>query len=187
MKNFSLRFLLAVVGAMPALIYAADTSTTVQNFSQAALMGIQLAAKRGQQTGKVSAPIADCVGALKADSFYGVYEKLLQSELTEEERQATEAFFKSPTGVKYTKYGLLQIYQAVGEQAPEPLPEFSAPELADVQTFSKTPAGDKLMIKKILEQPAAMGPVGQRIKELVAQCAPPAPAAPAAPAAPPAK
>jgi hypothetical protein len=170
MKKITLLMLLMVAAATPALASAADTPVTVENFAQASLLGVQLAIKHAHLNGKVSGATADCVAALKPDAFAGIYEKLLKSELTEDEQVATETFFKSATGAKYARLGFLQIYQAVGEQAPESLPDFSSAEIAEVESFGRTSAGDKLIRKKALEQPAAMGPVNQRIKELIAAC-----------------
>jgi hypothetical protein len=170
MKKLLSLMLLMIGAATPVVASAADTPTTVQNFAQASLLGVQLAIKHAHQNGKVSTATANCVAALKPGAFAGVYEQLLKSELTEEEQVATETFFKSATGAKYAKLGFLQVYQAVGEQAPEALPEFSSAEIAEVESFGRTPAGDKLIRRKALEQPAVMAPINQRIKELIAAC-----------------
>ena len=170
MKKFLLFSLATILGLLSAPGYAADTTTTVQSFAQASLLGIQLAVKHGRQQGKVAPAMADCVAAFKPDTFVEVFDKLVRSTLTEDEQQTTEAFFNSPTGVKFSKLGILQVYGAVGDTAPEPLPVLTDAEKADVEAFSKTPAGDKLMLKKAFEQPAAMANINQRIKELLSQC-----------------
>ena len=170
MKKIPLVALAAFVGVLCSPAYAADTATTVQSFAQASLLGIQLAVKHGRQQGKVAPAMADCVAAFKPDTFVEVFDKLVKSTLTEEEQQTTEAFFNSPTGVKFAKLGILQVYGAVGDTAPEPLPVLTDAEKADVEAFSKTPAGDKLMLKKAFEQPDAMANINQRIKELLSQC-----------------
>lgn len=171
MKKICSFALLVAIGSPLPLAQAAETTLTAQNFGQASLLAVQLAVKHAHQNGKMSAATADCVAALKPDSLSEAYDALLKKELTEEEQQATETFFKSATGVKYAKLNLLQVYGAMGEQAPEPLPQLSPAEMAEVQSFSKTPAGDKLMHQKALERPAAIAPVNQRASELLKQCA----------------
>ena len=170
MKKIPLLVLTAFVGAMSSPAYAADTTITAQSFAQASLLAIQLAIKHGQQAGKVPAATADCVARFKPDSFVEAFDKLVKSTLSEDEQQATEMFFKSATGAKYTRLNLMQVYLAMGEQAPEPLPEFSSSERAEVESFGKTAAGDKLLVKKAFEQPAAIAAVNQRLKDLLSQC-----------------
>jgi hypothetical protein len=170
MKTIRVSILAILVAGLCSPALPADTTTTVQSFAQASLLGIQLAVKHGQQQGKVAAATADCVAAFKPDTFVEVFDKLVKSTLTEDEQQTTEAFFNSATGVKFAKLGILQVYGAVGDKAPEPLPVLTDAEKADIEAFSRTPAGDKLMLKKAFEQPAAMANINQRIKELLAQC-----------------
>lgn len=170
MRTIPLFAVATLIGALTSPAHAADTPTTVQSFAQASLLGIQLAVKHGRQQGKIAPATADCVAAFKPDSFVEVFDKLMKSTLTEDEQVATEAFFNSATGLKFTKLGVLQVYGAVGDTAPEPLPVLTDAEKADVEAFSKTPAGDKLMLKKAFEQPAAMTSINQRIKELLSQC-----------------
>jgi hypothetical protein len=166
------RYIAFAVLMIPILAIAADTPAPTlagQTFGRSALLGLQLAVKRAHAEGKIAAPVAACVADLKPDSFSDVFDALLASELTDEERQTTEAFFKSPVGVKYAKHGMLQVYGAVGEVAPEPLPVFTDAELQEVQNYGKTSAGQKLVTQKVLEK-ASVQPVGQRVKELIAQC-----------------
>lgn len=147
-----------------------DTPATVNTLAQSALLGMQLSIKRGYQAGKVPGSVANCVAVLKTDSFAPMYEALLKSELTPAEQQATESFFKSSVGSKYAKHGLLQIYLAVGEKAPESLPSFSPAEMKELEGFSKTSAGEKLMIKKVMQTPAAAQAVNTTISQLLSQC-----------------
>lgn len=171
MKKFRSFALLIAIGSLLPPVQAAETNVTAQSFAQASLLAVQLAIKHAHQNGKVSTATADCVTALKPDSLYEAYDALLKKELTEEEQQATEMFFKSATGAKYARLNLMQVYGAMGEQAPEALPQLSPAEMAEVEHFGKTPAGDKLMRQKALEKPAAIAPINQRASELIKQCA----------------
>lgn len=156
--------------ALPAAAADAPSATAAgQAFGRSAVLGLQLAVKRGQRDGKFSDTVVDCVGRLKPDTFTDVFDSVLASELTEEERKTTEAFFSSPIGRKYSKYDLLQVYRAVGEEPPEALPQFTDTEMGKIKQFGSSPAGVKLVKEKILEKAAAQ-PIGQRVKELLAQC-----------------
>jgi hypothetical protein len=170
MNNRAWLLALALATSWP-LAHAADTPTTTsQTFAQSALLGLQIAVKRGLATGKISEATANCLAELKADSLTPVFDALLAKELTGEEQQATEKFLNTPTGTKFLKYGLLKTYDALGEKAPEPLPVFSPAETDELRRFSETPAGDKLFVRKVLQMPANAAPLEQRIKELIAQC-----------------
>ena len=173
-RNISALLFVTMVGT--SSVFASPPSTkletpvALQNLAQAALLGMQLSVKQGHQAGKVPSPVANCVAALKPDSFVPVYDALLKSKFTPTEQQATEEFLKGPVGSKYAKYGLLQIYLIAGEKTPEALPTFSAAEMKTLEAFSKTPAGDKLMMRKVMQSPAAAQAVKPYVSQLLSQC-----------------
>lgn len=143
---------------------------TVATYSKAALVGMQLSVKRAEGQGRVSAAVARCVSELREIVFAPVFEQLLPDNLTSEEVDAAENFARTSAGASYAKLGLLQIYLAVGVQAPEPLPELSSQEVAAVEAFRKTSAGRKLVEDKVLESPASRERLGLRIQHLLRTC-----------------
>lgn len=147
-----------------------DSEASIRAFAKPALLGMQLSIKRGRQAGKVPSAVARCVAALNTDSFFTVYDALLMRELTASEQQVAEEFYKSSAGIKFAKHGLLQVYLAVGEKAPESLPTFSQAEMKELEGFSKTSAGDKLIVKKVMQSLGAARVVNSRINELLTQC-----------------
>jgi hypothetical protein len=105
-----------------------------------------------------------------ATVFSPTYETLSGELLTKGEIAAANGFFSSPVGRKYAKHGQLQLYAAVGMRSPAPLPDFSDAEYRELESFSRTSAGNKLMVQKVLEALAALQAVNRRIQEIVASC-----------------
>ncbi len=149
---------------------SSDAPVSVAIYGKAALVGMQLSVKHAEAQGKVSQAIARCIYELSDDSFAPVFTRLLINNLTQEEIAVAEAFARTTTGRKYAKLGLLQLYLAVGEQPPEPLPSFSPNELASIEAFRTTSSGNKLVDQKVLESPASRAAHGQRIQELLRGC-----------------
>jgi hypothetical protein len=138
--------------------------------SEAALLGMRLSVERALQQGKLPARVAKCVAEQSATSLSPTYETLSGELLTKEEIAAASSFLSSPVGRKYAKYGQLQVYAAVGMRPPEPLPDFSDAEYRELESFSRTSAGNKLMVQKVMEGPAARQAVNRRVQEIIASC-----------------
>ena len=149
---------------------SAGPSAVASAFAASALAGLKLAVQKGLADGKVSPAKADCVQKLDSSSFYGVFESLLGATLSPDERPAAEAFFRTAVGRKYAKFGLAQVYTSHGETPPEPAPAFSAAEYKELEDFSRTPAGDKLLVRDVLNGDAAHRELGKNIQSLLATC-----------------
>ena len=149
---------------------SSNAPISVAMYAKAALVGMQLSVKHAEAQGKVSLAIARCIYELSDDSFTPVFTRLLINNLTQEEIAVAEAFAGTTTGRKYAKLGLLQIYLVVGERSPEPLPSFTPNELASIEAFRATSAGNKLVDQKVLESPASRAVHGQQIQELLRGC-----------------
>jgi hypothetical protein len=147
-----------------------ESSIAVMTFAKSALLGMQLSVRKGQEQGKVPSSVAGCVQSLDDLSFREVFVSLVSSNLNDQEIQATEQFFHSSVGQKYAKHGRLQIYTSVGERPPEPLPSFSDAEYKEVEKFSLTSAGEKLIARKVLQGPAAQQAIGAHIQRLLKAC-----------------
>jgi hypothetical protein len=143
---------------------------TVAAFSEPVLLGMQLSVKKAARNGSASARRTQCVEEIKRTQFEPVVAQVLAEFLTPEQLHTTEAFLSTPVGRKYVKYGVLQIYQAVGEQVPEPLPEFSDAEYRQLELFAATPAGEKLIKDKVMQSPEAQRTCGAQIRRTVASC-----------------
>ncbi|OWQ85204.1 hypothetical protein CDN98_17110 [Roseateles terrae] len=94
----------------------------------------------------------------------------MTSVLAPQDLSAADQFFATPVGEKYAKYGLLQIYLAVGERAPESLPTFSDAEYRELETFAATPAGKRLILDKGMQSASAKSIYDRKIRELLDQC-----------------
>ncbi len=143
---------------------------SVEAFAQPVLLGMQLSAKHGQRRGAIADAQLACVQALSPGAFYKVVGEVMAAALTSLESAAADRFFSTPVGQKYLKLGLLQIYPAVGEQAPESLPQFSDSEYRELEKFAATATGEKLIARQVMQSASAKQLYGVRIRELMEQC-----------------
>jgi len=175
MKTIIFLILVILLSNFP-IVYAKDKKDqntiplTVIVLSEAALTGMQLSVKKAVQEGKAKSTISECVSTLKSSSFNSVYGHILSDQFTSEEIAQAEEFFNDGIGKKYSKHGLLQIYSSTGFPLPEPLPPFSTEEMRALEAFSKTAAGDKLLLKHVMQTPAVNMEVQEKIKELLSSC-----------------
>jgi hypothetical protein len=135
-----------------------------------AVLGMQLSVKRGAEEGRVSGSTVDCVNKLDRTSFTPVLAQLVTRALSVREIAAATQFFESALGRKYVQHGIAQLYQAVGAVAPDPTPNFSDAELRSITAFSRSSAGDKIMVKRVFEAPAARETIVAKVQELLKSC-----------------
>lgn len=145
-------------------------SAAAHVFAKSALVGMQLSLKHGEQRGEIPAAVSQCVQSLDDSTFDNVFNTALVENLSTLELQATNEFFGSPVGQKYAKQGLMQLYAQVGEQPPEPMPSFSDHEYKRLEAFSRTSAGSKLMVQRVLESPTVRATIGSEINVLLRRC-----------------
>lgn len=131
---------------------------------------MQLSAKQGVKLGKLTSAQASCVQALSPSAFQGVVEKVMASAFDAKDLAVADRFYASTTGRKYTKYGMIQLYSAAGERAPEALPTFSDAEYRELEAFAATPVGKRLIREQAMASPAAKNALIGRIQELIRQC-----------------
>lgn len=148
----------------------ASSPTAEDAFALPALIGMQLSVRKAASQGKAPDSMVTCVDHLPSDSFVSVFHALMEQSLSSEEISSAEHFFLSEIGRKYTKHGVSQLYAAVGEPPPEPAPTFSDSEYAELERFSQTSAGKKLMLQKVMESESARRAVAARIQELLGSC-----------------
>jgi hypothetical protein len=165
--TFRLLFFFATLSISFAVSAA---SPAIDAFAQPVLLGMQLSAKHGERRGEISTAENACVQALPPSSFYGVVEGVMSDALTPSELATTDRFFSTPVGQKYLKHGVLRIYPAVGERAPEALPEFSDSEYRQLEAFAATSAGNALITRQVMQSAAAKQGYGARIRELSEGC-----------------
>jgi hypothetical protein len=101
------------------------------------------------------------------------------SDVRSVDRRGTE-YFRSRCGKRVLRITsrtqilearLLQVYAAVGMAAHEPLPAFSNAEYKELEAFSRTAAGNKLIAQKVMESLGARRTVMQQIQQVVSSCA----------------
>ncbi len=147
-----------------------EGAALVHAFAAPAVLGMKLSAKKGNRRGVLGDKELTCVLALEPSEFYPAVRRLLDANLTPTELVAANGFFQSTVGQKYAKHGLLQVYPAVGERAPEPLPDISDAEYKHIEVFSTTAVGHKFFNDRFMQRVAARQALDERIQELLAQC-----------------
>jgi hypothetical protein len=161
---------IAVSGQVLSADVATNPSVVASTFASSALLGMQLSVRKGSQQGRVSPGASKCVQVLGQSSFNDVFVSLLAETLSQSELQAAEAFFGTAVGKKYAQFGLMQVYTSAGETPPEQPPTFSDSEYKELEGFSRTSAGEKLIVRKILQSDSAQRTVGARTQSLVKSC-----------------
>jgi 2,4-dienoyl-CoA reductase-like NADH-dependent reductase (Old Yellow Enzyme family) len=162
--------LLSVLATVPVPKAFADAPATEEALARSALVGMQLSVRKAAAQGKVPDALVACVERFSSDSFVPVLHSFLEQNLSADEIAATEKFFLSEVGRKFAKAGIAQAHVAVGEQPPEPAPEVSDSEYAELEQFSRTAAGQKLLVQKVMEGQPVRQAIGARAKELLDSC-----------------
>jgi hypothetical protein len=147
-----------------------DAVSLSEVYGKVALVGMQLSVQKRASEGKYPGEIAACVNTLPTSAFNSVLDSAIKDNLSDAERDSATAFFASSAGLKYTKAGTVQIYRAMNMDSPEPMPQFSSSEYKELETFTHTSAGEKLILKKVLEVGSARQEMGTRVQELMHSC-----------------
>ncbi|MGQ3056340.1 MAG: hypothetical protein ACT6T0_04025 [Nevskia sp.] len=155
---------------MLAAVGTAHAGPTANFFAKGTFTGMQLSIADAEAQGKIPSKAALCLKSLEYSQLLPVYESLLHAGLSSQELAKSDAFYSSGAGKKYAQQGLIQIYTATGHSAPEAMPTLTGRELDDVEEFSRSGAGTKLIKERVLESPEARKAAGEKIQEMVQSC-----------------
>jgi hypothetical protein len=153
-----------------ATIGPAYSGTTADFFAMGALTRMQLSIADAEAQGKVSHKAALCVKSVEYFQFLPAFNSLLQESLSSLELTQSDQFFSSSAGIKYARQGLIQVYTNTGHTNQETIPTLTGKELNDVEAFSRSSAGTKLINERVLESPDARKLISARIKEIFQSC-----------------
>jgi hypothetical protein len=144
--------------ALPLLLFAASISSAESSSDaeaihlvraigadQATLLGMRLSMERGVSEGKASPTQLACLEQVDSTVFDTPFVASIKARFTHEEILEAIAFLESALGVKYIRYGVVQMYLSSGATATEATPEFSRSELKVLETFLNGPLGLKLV------------------------------------------
>jgi hypothetical protein len=162
--------LFSVLAMMSVPKAFANAPATEEALARSALVGMQLSVRKAAAQGKVPDDVAVCVARLPSESFVPIFHSVLEQNMSADEIAAAEKFFQGEVGRKFAKAGIAQAYVAVGEQPPEPVPDVSESEYAELEQFSRTAAGQKLWVQKVMEGPSVRQAISARIAELLDSC-----------------
>jgi hypothetical protein len=149
---------------------AATRLVTAMRIDDVTLLGLRLGLQRGIRDGKTSPKMLECVSKLDRMTFAPVFAQAIAATMSAQEIASSTAFFESAPGRKYIDSGIYQLYDAVGFTSPDPEPKVSEADMQAVTTFSRTPAGDKLLVRRIFDSAEIRGAIGARIQQVLNGC-----------------
>ncbi len=140
-----LAFSASVVGAESSSDAEAIHLVRAIGADDAALLGMRLSMERGVTEGKASASQLACLEHVDSTVFDPPFVASIKARFTHEEIVSAIAFLESALGVKYIRYGVVQMYRTLGAATDEQAPAFSAGELRVLEAFLNGPLGLKLV------------------------------------------
>lgn len=147
---------------------AAAQLVEAMRIDEMTLLGLRIGLQRSVQEGSKA---LDCVKKkLDRTIFAPVYVQVVAVNLTAQEMASSAAFFESAPGRKYIDSGIFQLYQATGIAAADPEAILSDIDLQAIIAFSRTSAGEKLLVERILDTPETRAAIGARIEQLLMSC-----------------
>jgi hypothetical protein len=112
---------------------------------QATLLGMRLSMQRGVSEGTASPSQLACLEQVDSTVFDRAFVASIKARFTHAEILSAIAFLESALGVKYIRYGIVQMYRTAGTATNEPTPAFTASEFKELETFLDGPLGLKLV------------------------------------------
>ncbi len=94
--------------------------------------------RKQAEAGLTDAQLA-CVETIPTSEFTNVVATAISEGMSDEEVTAAIAFYRTPTGSRYVASTMARL------QRKEALPALSEDDIAKIQAFAATPAGDKLL------------------------------------------
>lgn len=114
---------------------------------ESARQALEAKSENAIKQGRANPAELECIKKMDLAVVNDVYVAAFTKNLTREEMQQATAFFRGPAGQAYLKYSLDGQFRQEG--LPAPKTELSADTTAKVLEFSSTPAGDKLIMKRV--------------------------------------
>jgi hypothetical protein len=174
-----LRLLLSLGGTLAAAMSVAGEPTaseqaralvSTMGLDRAALLGMRLAIEDGAKNGKSNPALLECAQKADSSALIEVFVGELQAALTPSEMKTAEAFYAGSAGQKSIEAGLQQLYQIAGRPASGPVLTFTPAEAQENDAFSRTAAGEKLIIKQVLGTPRVTNAVQNSIGKMLSAC-----------------
>jgi hypothetical protein len=147
-----------------------SSSALVTLMADVAMVGLHTAARRQQRLGKIPDAVAGCLASLKGTQFDDAAQRALSSSMSVGDLQAANTFFSSPSGRKFGKLIISQVYVTLGEPSPDSAPAMTNREEVDIQRFISTGAGQLLVNQRFIANSELAPAINARIDELKKSC-----------------
>jgi len=156
--------------AQQAVNLTNSSSALVTLMADVAMVGLHTVARRQQRLGKLPDAVAGCLASLKGTQFDDAALHALSSSMSVGDLQAANTFFSSPSGRKFGKLIISQVYVALGEPSPDSAPAMNYRDEAEVQRFINTGAGQLLVNQKFIANSELAPAITARSEELKKSC-----------------
>ncbi len=156
--------------AQQAVSLTNSSSALVTLMADVAMVGLHTLARRQQRLGKLPDGVAGCLASLKGTQFDDAAQRALTSSMSAGDLQAANTFFSSPSGRKFGKLIVSQVYIALGEPSPDSAPAMTYRDEVDIQRFINTGAGQLLVNQKFIANSELKPAINAREEELKKSC-----------------
>lgn len=156
--------------AQQAVSLTNSSSALVTLMADVAMVGLHTAARQQQRLGKIPDAVAGCLASLKGTQFDEAAQRALSSSMSAGDLQAANTFFSSPSGRKFGKFIISQVYIKLGEPSPDSAPAMTGRDTSDVQRFIGTGAGQFLVSQNFIANSELAPAIGARVEELKKSC-----------------
>jgi hypothetical protein len=150
---------------------AESKSVLITALTDSFVAGLRVAAHKEEQAGRATSGFTTCMASADTSSIFSTLERLLSEKMNPAEIQAANTFFNGSAGKKFNKRGLMQVYQDNGEKPPEVPPTLTESENKDLNNFSTTSAGQKLIGQSVLSSIIKDPAVTALAKKIIESCA----------------
>lgn len=160
------------VHAASALELATEL-TTLTELDRAALFGARLAVEQGARLGYIGQAAASCMAGKPHEPLTAPIARYLAAQLTKKELQAAVGFYGSELGRRLVQQENQAFVDGLtpGSQTPPPTP-FSKAEQAQVDAFTRSPAGRKLITRSVMRNAGRDPAIAKVIMRMHDDCVP---------------
>ena len=113
--------------------------------------------------------LLNCIRRIKAEELVDDLAPSVDAALTPKEIEQAEQFFSQGEGQKIIDLGLRDLHRRIAKKPESPVPQ-TRDEAGDIDAFSKTSAGKKLLVDEVLSRPNVGEKARRHMREIVSEC-----------------
>jgi hypothetical protein len=136
---------------------------------EVAILAAQVGLTNNSGPEEKNLPLLNCVRKIKVDSLVDDLAPEIDAALTPMEIQQAAQFFSSAVGQTLIDLGLRDLHRRINMQPESPVPR-TRDEAREIDAFSKTSAGEKLLVKEVMSRPGVGEKARSHMREIVKEC-----------------